>query len=258
MIAGKVRSAAASSSRLFGRQRPTSVDGIAQHRDVSGGGFRAAIFGLSDGLVSNVSLILGTSGAHPGPGVVRLAGLAGLFGGAFSMAAGEYVSMRGQREVLERELEVERVELAERPELERLELEHIYRERGLTTELAGLLAGHLMADPQTALITHAREELGIDPAALGSPVQSAVSSFATFALGAFLPLIPFLSGSSGGGAVVVAIVITAVAALVIGLGLSWFTSRPRIFSALRSLLICAVAGGVTYGIGALIGLKSGS
>src|ERR1700681_1197583 len=102
--------------------------GGARHRDIRSGGFRASIFGFSDGLVSNVSLILGTAGAHPGPGIVRLAGLAGLFGGAFSMAAGEYVSMRGQREALERELELERVELSEKPLAERHELEHIYRE----------------------------------------------------------------------------------------------------------------------------------
>jgi VIT1/CCC1 family predicted Fe2+/Mn2+ transporter len=232
--------------------------GAGFHRDVRGGGFRASIFGLSDGLVSNVSLVLGTSGAHPGPGIVRLAGLAGLFGGAFSMAAGEYVSMRGQREALERELDLERSELAEQPLAERTELEHIYRERGVTHEVAALLADQLMSDPDTALVTHAREELGIDPSALGSPVQASVSSFLTFALGALLPLIPFLSGSSSTGATVTAIVISAVAAVLIGIGLAVFTSRSWLRSALRSLLICAAAGGVTYAIGSIIGLKSGT
>jgi VIT1/CCC1 family predicted Fe2+/Mn2+ transporter len=224
------------------------------HRDPRGGGLRAAVFGASDGLISNVSLVLGTAGAHPGGGVIRLAGLAGLFGGAFSMAAGEWISMTAQREVFERELEVERRELERHPRSERHELEQIYQRRGISAATAAELASQLMADPEVALQTHAREELGIDPDALGSPVQAAVASFVTFAAGALVPLIPFLSGHGGSTALALSIALTAIAALVIGGVLSVFTHRPVVTSALRQLLICAVAGAATYGIGAAVGV----
>ena len=223
------------------------------HRDVRSGTLRASIFGLNDGLVSNVSLVLGTFGAHPGGGVIRLAGLAGLFGGSFSMAAGEYISMSGQREVFERELSLERDELSRHPEIERRELVGIYMKRGISEDMANELASELMSDPHMALATHAREELGIDPSALGSPIRASVSSFVTFAAGAFVPLIPFLSGSSSNASAYISIALTAVCALAIGGGLSLFTLRTPVFSALRSLAICAVAGAVTYGIGSLIG-----
>lgn len=224
------------------------------HRDVRGGGFRAAVFGISDGLVSNVSLVLGTAGAHPGAGFVRLAGLAGLFGGSFSMAAGEYISMRTQREVFEHELGVERAEIAAKPDFERRELEAIYRKRGIDAETAASLAEQLMANPETALETHAREELGLDPNELGSPIQAALASFSTFAIGAFIPLLAFLGGSSGTTAVELSIGLTAVAALIIGAALSRVTKRPPVFAALRSLFVCAIAGGVTYGIGTAVGV----
>ncbi len=227
------------------------------HRDLRGGGLRAAIFGVSDGLVSNVSLVLGTAGAHPGPAFIRLAGVAGLLGGSFSMAAGEYVSMTGQREAFERELDVERSELAAHPQAEQAELEQIYRGRGMTPAVAEQAAEDVMADPETALTTHAREELGIDPQHLGAPVQAALASFASFALGALIPLLPFLSGKGGRDAVILTIVLTALGALATGSVLSLVTKRPMVPSALRSLLICAVAGGATYGIGAAIGVSGG-
>jgi VIT1/CCC1 family predicted Fe2+/Mn2+ transporter len=221
-----------------------------------GGGLRAAIFGLSDGLVSNVSLVLGTAGAHPGAGVVRLAGLAGLLGGSFSMAAGEYVSMSAQREAFERELAVERSELARNPNAEKHELEQIYVRRGMTPELASQAAGELMADPDLALTTHAREELGLDPQNLGAPVVAAALSFVTFALGALLPLLPYLVGNSGNTAIFAAIVLAGLGAIGIGTLLSVFTARPRLYSAMRSLLICAAAGAVTYAIGTAIGVST--
>ncbi|HUZ21359.1 MAG TPA: VIT1/CCC1 transporter family protein [Acidimicrobiales bacterium] len=227
------------------------------HRDLRGGGLRAAVFGVSDGLVSNVSLVLGTAGAHPGAGVVRLAGLAGLLGGSFSMAAGEYISMQAQREAFERELDIEREEIRRRPESERRELERIYERRGITPDVASQLAGELMADPDIALQTHAREELGLDPEALGSPVQAALASFVSFALGAFLPLVPFLGGSSDARSIITAVIIAGVAALAIGTALSFVTARSWRFSALRQLAICAIAGAVTYGIGSAIGVASG-
>ena len=238
-------------------QEAPLVPGGPTHRDVRGGAFRAGIFGVSDGLVSNVSLVLGTAGAHPGAGFVRLAGLAGLFGGAFSMAAGEFVSMSAQREALERELDVEREELAEEPHAERAELERIYVGRGVTPEVAARVAGELMADPETALATHAREELGIDTAALGSPLAAASSSFLTFAIGATVPLAPFLGGSASTTSVLLAVGLTGVVALLIGVALSYFTSRSKVFSALRMLGICAIAGAVTFGIGHAIGVTTG-
>jgi len=224
------------------------------HRNIQGGAARAAVFGVSDGLVSNLALVLGMAGAGPAPSVVRLAGLVGLVGGAFSMAAGEYVSMKAQKELLERELELERVEIARRPENERRELAQIYRSRGVAADAADLLAGQMMADPELALETHAREELGIDPAELGSPVQSAGSSFAAFAVGAVVPVLPWFFGR-GGAAVAASIVAGAMAAVVIGVLLARFTERPLVPSALRQLTIAALAAGVPYAIGSFVGVQ---
>src|SRR4051795_10557080 len=184
------------------------------HRDVQGGAARAAVFGVSDGLVSNVSLILGVAGAvaTTDPGIVRLAGVAGLVAGAFSMAAGEYVSMRAQTELLERELEIERREIHRRPENERRELAAIYRSRGAESGTADKLAREMMRDPELALETHAREELGIDPASLGSPVRAAVSSFVAFGIGAVVPLIPWFF-TAGYAAVVASVIVGSIAAL---------------------------------------------
>ena len=251
--AGRRRSARRSEART---DLPTAIPGARVHRDVRGGGFRAAVFGVSDGLVSNVSLVLGTAGAHPGVGVVRLAGLAGLFGGAFSMAAGEFASMQAQREALQHELEVERTELAERPAAERSELEHIYMGRGVTPQIASQLASELMADPEVALLTHAREELGIDPDQLGSPVQAATSSFFTFAVGAFVPLVPFLGGTSGTRAILLSVLLTGLGSIAVGIALSHFTRRSKVISALRMLGFCAVAGAATFGIGSAIGVAA--
>jgi vacuolar iron transporter family protein len=226
------------------------------HRTIQGGSARAAVFGVSDGLVTNVSLILGIAGAHPAGGVVRLAGVAGLVAGAFSMSAGEYVSMRAQTELLERELALETHELRTRPEGERRELVRIYESRGVEPDVAGHLASEMMRTPELALETHAREELGINPNALGSPVKAAASSFGAFALGAFVPLLPWLI-TSGTAAVVASVIAAAVAAIVVGCGLSVFTRRPWWWSALRQLGISAVAAAVTYGIGTAVGVSTG-
>ncbi len=177
-----------------------------EHRDVRGGGARAAVFGLSDGLVTNISLVLGVAGASPGGQVVRLVGVAGLVAGAFSMAAGEYLSMTAQRELMERELDVERASLSQSPEGEALELRGMYEQRGIDPEVARDMVHEVMADPQLALETHAREELGISPEHLGRPLQSALSSFFTFALGAFIPLVPWLV-TKGNGAIVASAVL---------------------------------------------------
>jgi VIT1/CCC1 family predicted Fe2+/Mn2+ transporter len=223
------------------------------HRDIQGGRARAAVFGVSDGLVSNVSLILGVAAADPGAGVVKLAGLAGLIAGAVSMAAGEYVSMRAQTELFERELEMERVELRRNPHVETVELAQIYQSRGVDPDIARELAAEMMSDPELALETHAREELGIDPKALGSPVGAAVSSFVAFCAGALLPLLPwfFMSGTA---AVVASIVLGALGAIAVGVALSRFTGRSALVSAARQLLIATVAASVTIAVGRIVGV----
>jgi vacuolar iron transporter family protein len=227
-----------------------------QHRDVRGGGARAAVFGLSDGLVTNISLVLGVAGASPGGQVVRLVGVAGLVAGAFSMGAGEYLSMTAQRELMERELEIERASLSQSPEGEALELRGMYEQRGIDPEVARDMVHEVMADPQLALETHAREELGISPEHLGSPVQSALSSFFTFALGAFIPLVPWLF-LTGTAAIVASVVLSALAAIAIGVVLAAFTHRSVVRSALRQLILTAGAAAVTYGVGRAIGTGLG-
>jgi vacuolar iron transporter family protein len=236
--------------------RSQPANPVHQHRDVRGGGARAAVFGLSDGLVTNISLVLGVAGASPGGQVVRLVGVAGLVAGAFSMGAGEYLSMTAQRELMERELDVERASLRQSPEGEALELRGMYEKRGIDPEVARDMVHEVMADPQLALETHAREELGISPDHLGSPVQSALSSFFTFALGAFIPLVPWLFWK-GTAAIVASAVLSALAALAIGVVLAAFTHRPKVRSALRQLLITAGAAAVTYGIGRALGTGLG-
>jgi len=223
-----------------------------QHRNISGGGARAAVFGISDGLVSNVSLILGMAGAHASAGSVRLAGIAGLVGGAFSMATGEYVSMRAQSELMERELDVERQAILADPEDERRELAALYRSRGVEPDVADELSGKMMRDPDLALETHAREELGFAPGETGNPFQAALSSFVMFALGAFIPLLPWLL-TSGTTATLWSVGLGAAASVVVGAALSFFTGRSWLWSASRQFLISAGAAGVTYSIGHLVG-----
>ncbi|HEY5698688.1 MAG TPA: VIT1/CCC1 transporter family protein [Acidimicrobiales bacterium] len=225
------------------------------HRDVQGGVARAAVFGASDGLVSNVSLILGVAGADPGAGVVRLAGLAGLIAGAVSMAAGEYGSMKAQQELLERELAVERRELERNPHVETVELTQLYQSRGVDPDLARQLAQEVMVDPETALRAHAREELGIDPDALGSPVRAAVSSFVSFSLGALLPLLPWFV-TSGTTAIVASVVLAVVGAAGLGVALARFTQGSPFRLAVRYVAIAVLAGAVTYGIGSAVGVST--
>lgn len=237
--------------RLLSGLRPVPEG---HHRDIQGGAARAAIFGVSDGLVTNVSLILGIAGGQlHHAGIVRLAGLAGLIAGSVSMASGEYVSMRAQRELFERELEMERRELGRRPHVEEVELAQIYQSRGVDPDVARQLASELSRDPELALQTHAREELGIDPDALGSPWMAALSSFVTFALGALVPLLPWLF-SGGTGAVWASVGLGAVAAVGVGAAVARFTGRSRFWTALRQLLIAASAAGFTFAIGRIVGV----
>ncbi len=224
----------------------------AHHRNVQGGAARAAVFGASDGLLTNVSLILGIAASNVSAGTVRTAGMAGLVAGAVSMAAGEYVSVSAQRELMQRELDIERREHTRNPELEIIELAEIYEARGVPAEPARLVAEALMKDPELALEVHAREEMGIDSRSLGSPVEAASWSLVSFAIGAFLPLLPWLL-SSGTKAKLWSIGLGALGIGAIGFALAGFTGRARWRSTVRQLLIGAAAAGFTYLVGHFMG-----
>ncbi len=222
------------------------------HRDITGGSFRAAIFGASDGLVTNVSLILGVAGAHLSSGSVRLTGLAGLIAGAFSMAAGEYVSMKAQSELFEAELSIERHEIQVNPEGERMELTELYQKRGLSPEVAKVVADEMMKNESLALEVHAREELGINPENLGAPFKAALSSFVSFAVGALIPLLPWFFIHTY-LAVAISIILTFVSTVAIGLLLSTLTGKSKVKSVARQIGVTVLAAGVTYLIGYLVG-----
>ena len=228
-----------------------------RHRGVeSGGNLRAAVFGVNDGLVSNASLILGVAGASSDGAIILLSGAAGLMAGAFSMAAGEYVSVRSQREMYEYQIRLESDELEHYPEAEAEELALIYEARGLDRDEAKRLAISITSNKEKALATLAREELGLNPEALGSPWGAAASSFVSFAIGASIPLIPFLLSRSA-AALAVSVVATAVSLFVVGACLSLFTGRSALKSGLRMLAIGGGAAGLTYAIGSLLGVTLG-
>ena len=223
-----------------------------RHRNIHGGVARAAIFGVSDGLTTNIALVLGVAAANTGPGFVRLAGLAGLLAGSFSMAAGEYVSMRAQAELFSRELRVEEAAIEASPDSERRELARIYRSRGLRPALADEVAAQLMRDPEQALESHARDELGIRSDQLGSPFGAAASSFGSFAVGAALPLLPWYF-ASGTAASLLSVSVGTVAALSVGAGLGLATGRSPARSAVRQLVVTGLAAGVVFLVGRIVG-----
>ncbi len=225
---------------------------VHKHRDVQGGAARAAVFGVSDGLVSNVALILGVAAAASTSESVLIAGVAGLLAGASSMAAGEYVSMKAQAELVQRELDIERKSIAEKPVEETKELAAIYRSRGLESDQAHAVASAVMADPEVALEVHAREELGIDPDGGGDPITAAASSFLAFAVGAILPLIPWLL-SEGNAAIVASAIIGVVAAAIVGVALAVFTERSKFRTALRQVSWAVGACALTWVIGTVLG-----
>ena len=225
------------------------------HRADKSGTLRAAIFGVSDGLVSNSALIMGFAGSGVANSTVAFAGLAGLLAGSFSMAAGEYVSVAGQRDVFAREIALEAAELAEHPEDEAKELSLLYQAKGISPELADEAAATIIADPKVALDTLVREELGLDPGDLGSPIRVALSSFGSFAVGAAIPLVPFalLAGSS---ALVVSIVLTVLALVGVGAAVGRTSGAGVLRSALRQLAVGAAAAVVTYVIGSAVGTSA--
>lgn len=222
----------------------------------SSSNLRAAVFGVNDGLISNMSLILGIAGASANQHFIVLAGLAGLLAGASSMGAGEYVSVRSQREVFEYQIAIERQELAEYPEEEQQELSLIYQARGVPLHDADKLAKIMIDNPETGLNTLVREELGINPDDLVSPFGAMVSSFIAFAVGAFIPVLPFLLSQNTTKNMLFSIVLTGVTLFLIGALLSLFTNKNPIFLGLRMLLIGAIAGGITFSIGSFFNITA--
>jgi VIT1/CCC1 family predicted Fe2+/Mn2+ transporter len=236
---------------------PPAVTGSLEHRHQSlnsTNNLRAAIFGMNDGLISNASLILGIAGATTNPHFLLLSGIAGLLAGACSMGAGEYISVRSQREMLEYQLALEKSELELYPDEEAAELSLIYQARGLPREESERISQLLIKDPEKALDTLAREELGINPKELVSPWGAAISSFVSFSLGAFIPLLPFILSQSTHN-LSFTIGLTALSLFTVGAILSLFTQRNALWSGLRMLLIGTTAGALTYFIGSLIGLS---
>ena len=232
-----------------------SVEGRAEqiqheHPDVTGGWLRPAVFGVTDGLVSNFALIAGVAGGGADQRHVVLTGLAGLVAGAFSMATGEYVSVTSQTELARKEIEVERSEIRRAPKAEEAELAAMYRARGLDADLAAEVARQLSADPEQVWRVHAREELGIDPDDLPSGRTAAFSSLGAFALGALLPLLPYLLGASSLGWV---LLVSALGLFAAGAAVARMTRRPSVYGGARQLALGGLAALVTFGIGSAIG-----
>ena len=224
------------------------------HRDVNGGWLRPAVFGAMDGLVSNLALMAGVAGGDVSRHTVVLSGLAGLAAGAFSMAAGEYTSVASQRDLVEAELNVERRELRKYPKDEEAELAALYESRGVESGLAREVARQLSKDPEQALEIHAREELGIDPGELPSPTVAAVSSFGSFAVGALLPVLPYLLGASS---LWPAVLVALLGLFLCGALVVRVTARSWWYSGLRQLALGGAAAGVTYALGTFFGTAIG-
>jgi VIT1/CCC1 family predicted Fe2+/Mn2+ transporter len=237
-----------------GHVMPTSLSEVgARHRSSLGGNLRATVFGMNDGLLSNASLVLGVAGAGAGNSYVLMTGAAGLLAGALSMAAGEYVSVRTQREMYEYQIALEREEVAKYPEEEAEELALIYEARGVNIEQAREVSRSLLSRPEQALDVLAREELGLNPDDLGSPWRAAISSFVAFGFGALVPLVPFLIRLPASYVLTATITLTALALFGGGMVVSLFTGRDAFRGAIRMVLIGGGAGTVTYLVGKLLG-----
>ena len=226
-----------------------------RHRSAGGNALRAAVLGANDGLVSNLSLVMGVAGAEMSGAAILVTGLAGLLAGASSMALGEWLSVQSSRELYQRQIKTEKEELEAAPQEEAEELALIYQAKGLPEEQARLLAGQIMGDQVGALDTLVREELGIDPGELGgSAWVAAGTSFALFALGAIIPVAPFaLLG--GLGALAGSVALSAVGLFALGAGITLFTGRSALFSGARQVAFGLAAAGLTYGVGRLIGVS---
>lgn len=258
LAAMKVRGMSLYTKADVGHAIPTQLSQVGRRHQGMGssGTLRAAVFGINDGLVSNASLIMGVAGATSQSATILLAGVAGLLAGAFSMAAGEYVSMRSQREMFEYQIGLERSELDQYPQEEAAELALIFEHKGMAKPEARALADKLIADPDRALDTLAREELGLNPDELGSPWGAAVSSLLAFTVGALVPLLPYLV-SAGQPAFWGAIALTLIALFGVGATLSLFTGRNAALGGARMLGIGLAAGAATYLIGKSLGVTLG-
>jgi len=254
LAAIKIRGLSVYSSRRLGHPVPQTIEEVGASHQGGGtsGGLRAAVFGVNDGLVSIACLVMGVAGASSEHGVILLTGVAGLLAGAFSMAAGEYVSMRSQREMFEYQIGLERDELAQYPSQEAAELALIYRARGMQADEAKALSERMIADPEMGLDTLAREELGLNPDELGSPWVAALSSFFSFVAGGAIPLLPYLLDIRH-NPLLAAVALTGGALFVVGAVLSLFTGRGALWGGLRMLAIGGCAGLVTYLIGDWMG-----
>ncbi|WP_433442080.1 VIT1/CCC1 transporter family protein [Nonomuraea sp. CA-141351] len=221
-----------------------------QHRDVTGGWLRPSVFGAMDGLVSNFALIAGIAGGTANTKVIALGGVAGLAAGALSMAGGEYVSVASQRELAQAEIAVERRELARYPDAEQAELAQTFVDKGVAPDLAAEVSRQISRNPDRALEVHARNELGVGPGELPSPMVAAVASFLSFSVGAVLPLLPYLFGARE---LMVSAVVSCLALFAAGALVSAVTARSWWFSGLRQLAVGGAAAAVTFGVGNLIG-----
>ncbi len=226
------------------------------HESSASGVLRPVVFGANDGLVSNLALVMGVAGANPAPGVIVLAGIAGLLAGAFSMGVGEYVSVQSQQELLAFQTEFQRRQLRDDPDQERRILEGIYRDRGFTDEEATHFVDRVFADPEHAVSLLLHEEVGLDARSIGSPIGAAVGSFIAFTIGALIPLIPFLL-LQGSTAFATSVVASLVALALLGFGISRLTHRPALFSSVRQVILGGVAAAVTFGVGMLVGVNVG-
>ncbi|MGB8598401.1 MAG: VIT1/CCC1 transporter family protein [Burkholderiales bacterium] len=260
LTAMKIRGMSLYTKAPQGHAMPTDLAQVGQrHRNGGGGNLRAAVFGVNDGLVSNASLIMGVAGAAADAKIILLTGVAGLIAGALSMASGEYVSVRSQREMYEYQIGLEADELDEYPEEEAAELALIYEARGMSASEAKKLSDSLIADPKKALDTLTREELGLNPDELGSPWGAAMASFFSFVAGALVPLLPFLLAAffnfNNQASLIASVILTALSLFGVGATLSLFTGKNSFHGGLRMLLIGAGAGMVAFFIGKLLGVS---
>jgi vacuolar iron transporter family protein len=229
---------------------------VSPHETQANSVLRPIVFGANDGLVSNLALVMGVAGANPAPGVIVLAGVAGLLAGAFSMAVGEYISVRSQRELLDHQLAFEREQIRTAPEREKEILERAYLGRGFTKEEADGFVKRVFKDPEQAATLLIFEEVGLDARSIGSPTAAAASSFVAFTIGAIVPLLPYLL-LAGGTAFATSLGVSLAALAVLGFGISRLTHRPPLFVSVRQVLLGAAAAAVTYAVGALIGVQTG-
>jgi VIT1/CCC1 family predicted Fe2+/Mn2+ transporter len=228
-------------------------DATAPHETRANSVLRPIVFGANDGLVSNLALVMGVAGATSDPGIIILAGVAGLIAGAFSMGVGEYISVQSQRELLDYQIAFQRKQLREAPEQERRILAGIYTERGFSDEEAQRFVDAVFEEPEHAVRLLIFEEVGLDARSIGSPLAAAIGSFIAFTAGAFIPLVPYLL-ASGPPAFAASLIVSLVALALLGTGIAVLTRRPAWYGAVRQVLLGGIAAAVTYVVGLLIGV----